>query len=152
MAVPAGILELSTTMSKPAGQEEVARHNDPNRTRDHLANERTYLSWIRTAVALLGFGVVIVRLRYLLPPGTATHGHGWQLGLLMALLGVLMVPLATSHYFHVRRAIEVDSYQPSGRWIIACSFVITLIGAGVILYLYNSPGLPAGFVPHAAIP
>src|SRR4028119_2422620 len=68
-------------MKPPEEQPSSARHSNPNRTRDHLANERTYLSWIRTAVALLGFGVVVVRLRYLLPPGMATHGHGWELGL-----------------------------------------------------------------------
>jgi putative membrane protein len=152
MAVSARVLELTKAMSKPAGQSDEVRPANPNRTRDHLANERTYLSWIRTAVALLGFGVVIVRLRYLLPPGVATHGHGWQLGLLMAVVGVLLVLLATAHYFHVRHAIEVDSYEPSGRWIIACSFVITLIGAGVILYLYNSSGLPSGSIPQIATP
>jgi putative membrane protein len=137
-------------MSTP--EEQASGKSNPNRTRDHLANERTYLSWIRTAVALLGFGVVIVRLRYLLPPGVATHGYGWQLGLLMAFVGVLLVVLATAHYFQVRHAIEVDSYEPSGRWIIACSFVIIAIGAGVILYLYNSPALPPGIIPHSTLP
>ncbi len=34
-----------------------------SRTREHLANERTYLAWIRIAIAMMGFGVVIVRLR-----------------------------------------------------------------------------------------
>lgn len=37
---------------------------NPNRARDHLANERTYLAWIRTAVSLMGFGVLIVKLRF----------------------------------------------------------------------------------------
>ena len=36
-----------------------------SRVRDHLANERTYLAWMRSAIALMGFGVVIVRLRYI---------------------------------------------------------------------------------------
>jgi putative membrane protein len=138
-------------MSTPEEHASPAHRTNPNRTRDHLANERTYLSWIRTAVALLGFGVVIVRLRYMLPPGVVTQGHGWQLGLLMTVVGVLLVILATAHYFHVRHAIEFDSYEPSGRWIIACSFVITVIGAGVILYLYNSPGLPQGSIPHSTM-
>lgn len=138
-------------MSTPEEQEPAARKFNPNRTRDHLANERTYLSWIRTAVALLGFGVVIVRLRYLLPPGVATPGYGWQLGLLMAFVGVLLVLLATAHYFHVRRAIEVDSYEPSGRWIIACSFVIVLVGAGVIFYLVSSPNLAASAADASAV-
>ena len=119
-------------------QPSAARHSNPNRTRDHLANERTYLAWIRTAVALLGFGVVIVRLRYS-PPESAIPEYGWELGLLMSVVALLLVLFATGHYFQVRTAIETDSYEPSGRWIIACSFVIILIGAGAIYYLVSPP-------------
>jgi hypothetical protein len=35
---------------------------------------------MRTAVALMGFGIVIVKLRYLSPPAQR-HGLGWKLGL-----------------------------------------------------------------------
>ena len=33
--------------------------NDDERIRDHLANERTFLAWLRTGMAMMGFGVVI---------------------------------------------------------------------------------------------
>ena len=33
---------------------------------EHLANERTFLAWVRTSIALMGFGVVIARLRFTL--------------------------------------------------------------------------------------
>ena len=36
--------------------------NDDERIRDHLANERTYLAWLRTGMAMMGFGVVIAKL------------------------------------------------------------------------------------------
>jgi putative membrane protein len=139
-------------MSTPEEHASSARKLNSNRTRDHLANERTYLAWVRTAVALLGFGVVIVRLRYMLPSGAATQSHGWELGLLMAIVAVLLVIFATAHYFYVRNAIEADSYEPSGRWIIACSFVLTLIGAGIIFYLVNSLGFPPSVMPHSTMP
>jgi putative membrane protein len=38
-----------------------------HRFRDHAANERTYLAWVRTVLALAGFGILIDRLA---PPGT----------------------------------------------------------------------------------
>ena len=31
---------------------------------DHLANERTFLAWFRTAISLLGFGILIAKLRF----------------------------------------------------------------------------------------
>lgn len=114
-------------------------NQNPNRARDHLANERTYLAWIRSALALLGFGVIIVRLRYFLPPEMHGHGNGWELGLVFALAGILMVVFAAVHYFHVQDSIEADSYQPSRRWIIICTVVIGMLGTGVFYYLLTSP-------------
>ncbi|MEB3325609.1 MAG: DUF202 domain-containing protein, partial [Cyanobacteriota bacterium] len=71
----------------PAGDKEpsappLRRHRNPNRIRDHLANERTYLAWMRSGISLVGFGVLIVRIRVLRPP-LAPHppGIGWKLGL-----------------------------------------------------------------------
>src|SRR4051812_16870741 len=34
----------------------------PSRARDHLANERTFLAWVRTALGLLGLGFVLARM------------------------------------------------------------------------------------------
>lgn len=110
---------------------------NPNRARDHLANERTYLAWMRTAVAFMGFGIVIVKLRYLTPPAQR-YGLGWELGLVFAVAGLLMVLLATWHYFQVQNALENDTYEPEKRWIIACSFVVVLVGAGVLYYLFTA--------------
>ena len=35
--------------------------NNPNRARDHLANERTFLAWVRTGAAIIVFGFAIGR-------------------------------------------------------------------------------------------
>lgn len=118
---------------------ESPKPRNPNRARDHLANERTYLAWIRTSVALLGIGIVVVRLRYDLPTPAKGDGSGWKLGLIFGVAGLLLVLLATLHYFHVQKAIESDSYEPEKRWIIVCSTVIVLVGTGVLYYLLTAP-------------
>jgi putative membrane protein len=41
---------------------------------------------MRTAISLMGFGVVIVRLRFFKPPVTNTPGNGWKLGLIFSLV------------------------------------------------------------------
>lgn len=120
---------------------------NPNRARDHLANERTYLAWMRTAAALMGFGVVMVRMRYILSAADQARTHGSELGLLFALLGLLMVPCCTFHYFSVRRAIDTDTYAPAGPWVVLFSIAVTLVGAAAIYFLLTAPGAGAPRLP-----
>jgi len=118
---------------------ENGRSRNAARVRDHLANERTYLAWMRTAIALMGFGVVIVRLRYLLPAAIQGHTHGWMLGLLFALFGLATVVLSTAQYHAIRRAIDSESYEPNSRWILLFSVAIAILGAGVLYVLLSTP-------------
>ena len=120
-------------------QTEQPKRRDSARVRDHLANERTYLAWMRTAIALMGFGVVIVRLRAFHPPLIHQPGNGWKLGLLFSLIGLLTVLLSTQHYFAVRFDIDSDNYEPADRWVILFSLAVILLGAGVIYYVFTAP-------------
>lgn len=111
-----------------------------NRIRDHLANERTYLAWMRSGIALLGFGVLIVRIRLLRPPlAPQAPGGGWKLGLAFALAGLLMVALSTFHYFGVRNDIEEDTYEPPDRWVLLSSLVLIALGSCVVFYVFQVP-------------
>ncbi|MCG6134694.1 MAG: DUF202 domain-containing protein [Nostoc sp. LLA-1] len=111
-----------------------------DRIRDHLANERTYLAWMRSGIALMGFGVLIVRLRIIRPPiAPQPPGNGWKLGLAFAFVGVLSVLLSTQHYFAVRRDIDEDTYQPPDRWILLASLAVVLLGGGVLYYVFTVP-------------
>jgi putative membrane protein len=106
--------------------------------REHLANERTYLAWMRTAISLLGFGVVIVRLRMLQSSPISYLGTSWRLGLLFSLVGLLTVFLSTTHYFAIRREIESQTYEPSSRWVILFSLAIIILGSGVVYFVFTS--------------
>jgi putative membrane protein len=113
---------------------------NPNRTRDHLANERTYLAWMRSAIALFGFGVLIVRIRLLTPPlAPRAPGAGWKLGIAFSLVGLLMVALSCLHYFGVRQSIEADTYEPPDGWVLLSSLVVLALGGGVAWYVLRAP-------------
>ncbi len=128
--------------------EKQGRQN-PSRVRDHLANERTYLAWMRSAIALLGFGVVIVRLRYFQIPQVYRPGTGWKLGLLFSMVGLITVLLSTLYYFAIRYAIDNDTYEPSTRRVIIFSLTLTLLGAAVIYFVFTAPLNPLNsFVPE----
>jgi putative membrane protein len=131
--------ERSSGVSPTPAQPQ-RRHRNPNRIRDHLANERTYLAWMRSGIALLGFGVLIVRIRVLSPP-LAPHppGFGWKLGLAFSIVGLLMVGLSSLHYFGVRNDIEEDAYDPPDRWVLVSTLVLLCLGAFVVLYIFQVP-------------
>lgn len=121
------------------GDAHKPKQRDASRVREHLANERTYLAWMRTAIALMGFGVVIVRLRAFHPPQVHHPGDTWKLGLLFSLVGLLTVFLSTRQYFAVRHDIDTDTYEAQERWVILFSLAVTLLAAGVIYFVFTAP-------------
>jgi putative membrane protein len=101
---------------------------------------------MRSAIALMGFGVVIVRLRYFKIPELPRPGTGWKLGLLFSMVGLMTVLLSTLYYFIIRRDIDDDSYEPSTRRVIFFSICITLLGSAVIYYVFTATASPTGFL------
>lgn len=132
------LFKFFKTEKKTDNLEQSKRRNS-SRVRDHLANERTYLAWMRTAISLMGFGVVIVRLRFFQPPLNTTPGNGWKLGLIFSLVGLTTVLLSTYHYFAVRYDIDEDTYEPPDRWVLLFSLAVILMGAGIIYYVFTLP-------------
>ena len=105
----------------------------PN-VRDHLANERTFLAWVRTAVALLGFGVLIAKLRFLeIAPRAGVHST--RLGLAFAGVGVLTLLLAAWRYDRTRRLIDGGDYRAATHLILAFAAVVFGLGLASIVYL-----------------
>ena len=142
---PLPLTEPTAELEVTAGEKEIAsppprRNRNPNRIRDHLANERTYLAWMRSGISLVGFGVLIVRLRLLRPPlAPQPPGMGWKLGLAFSIVGLVMLGLASLHYFGVRKDIEDDSYEPPDRWVLLSTLVLLCLGAFVVLYIFQVP-------------
>lgn len=94
---------------------------------------------MRSAIALFGFGLVIVRLRVFQPPMMPSTGMSWKLGLAFAVVGLLTVFLSTQHYFSVRHDIDEDTYEPSDRWVMLFSLAVLLLGGGIIYYVFTAP-------------
>jgi putative membrane protein len=134
------IANMSQTNSSPAHLSQAPGANYPSvesRVREYLANERTYLAWMRSAISLLGFGIIIVRIRAFQPPLATGPGTTWQLGLIFSIVGLITVFLSTHHYFAIRQEIADDNYEPTGRWMILFSIIVTLLGAGIIYYVFT---------------
>lgn len=105
---------------------------------NHLANERTFLAWFRTAISLLGFGVVIAKLRFLEGISGVKPGMGVRsthLGLAFAFGGLLTLVLAAWNYYHTKNMIDSGNYQPPMKVIIAFSGVAFALGFACVIYL-----------------
>jgi uncharacterized membrane protein YidH (DUF202 family) len=111
--------------------------------RVHLANERTFLAWIRTSVAIMAFGFVVEKfslfvkqMAYYLGKETAPppRGYSSMIGVVLVGLGVVMGVLAFIRYKKVERQIDDDSYQPSA--ILSVLLVLSIIAVGFFLILY----------------
>ncbi len=112
--------------------EDQTKQQNLSRAIDRSANERTFLAWMRAAIALMGFGFVIVRLRVVQLPVQYRQAIGWKLGLIFSLVGLATVLISTLHYFTVRQQIDLDTYEPPDGMVLFFSFAVGLLGIGVI--------------------
>ena len=102
--------------------------------RDHLANERTFLAWVGTSIALLGFGVLIAKLRFLgIAPMAGVRST--RLGLAFACAGILTLLLAMWHYERTRRMIDGGDYRAATHFIFVFSAAVLGLGLASVFYL-----------------
>lgn len=102
-------------------------------SRDHLANERTYLAWIRTAITVLGLGFVVgkfgVWLRYMSTasstPAPPRGGLSVPLAIGMIAVGAALALIGGWRYRHVRRAIETGRVAAAGPVVVTVTCVVT---------------------------
>ena len=122
---------------------------NPNRARDHLANERTFLAWVRTGVATIVFGFAIGRfsiaIRELLQAqgkSPSTPGVTAWLGMVATVGGVLLILAGLSRYRRTRTQLDTGTFEPAGVVVDIVSYLLVLFGlvlAGYLAYieLYN---------------
>ena len=118
---------------------------NPNRARDHLANERTFLAWVRTGVATIIFGFAIGRFSIALREflklqgyNSATPGFTTWLGIISAVGGVLIIFAGLSRYRKAKAQLESDTFEPAGFVIDLVSYLLGLFGlvlAGYLAYI-----------------
>jgi putative membrane protein len=121
---------------------------DPNRARDHLANERTFLAWVRTSVAIVVFGFAIGRFAIALRQlarfqGQApkTTGLSVWMGMSSILAGVAMVVAGLVRYRKTRAQLDQGKFEPAGFIVDLVTILTVLFGlalAGYLIYVEKS--------------
>ena len=123
---------------------------DSNRARDHLANERTFLAWVRTSVAIVVFGFAIGRFAIAMRQLTEFQGRGSKstgfsvwMGMSAILAGVLMVGAGLMRYRNTRAQLDEGKFEPAGFIVDLVTILTVLFGlalAGYLIYVEKSFG------------
>jgi putative membrane protein len=123
--------------SRPAGGEDDDAAREPD-YRFTLANERTLLAWIRTALALDAGGLAVIRYA----PTLAVTGAREVIGTALVLIGAIIAGTSYRRFVRVDRAIRVGHPLPATslpRLLSVSMFVLSAVV--VVLLLVDRAGL-----------
>jgi putative membrane protein len=127
--------------ARPRMQPLIERYSD------HSANERTFLAWVRTSIAVMAFGFLVEKFDLFLEIMTGVNG-AWKpgvlgqvvgnvAGLLLILLGGTMIILSLIRFRRVALNIDSVDIRPGsgGRMDMALVSLLVLLGATLFVYL-----------------
>jgi len=116
----------------------------PEDPRVRMAAERTLLAWVRTGLALMGFGFVVARFGLFLRmlagrEDLSTQGGGFSLalGIALVLLGVTVTLAAARQHAHILERLRRGEALVVPRWSlgIVVSLVLGILGVTMAIYL-----------------
>jgi putative membrane protein len=117
---------------------------------DHAANERTFLAWVRTAIAVMAFGFLVERFDLFLQiaarsigaraPQIAAPILGHLAGLVLIIAGVAMMIISAVRFVFVAKMIDsTDEHGHFGsRLDIALAAMLALLGCALFIYLLHA--------------
>lgn len=116
--------------------------------REHLANERTLLAWIRTSIGIMAFGFVVVKFSLfikqisLLLGKNATipqqHGYSSVIGILLVVVGALILLLSYMKFKKTEKQLTSETFKSSSALVFSLTIIILSISILLILYLIES--------------
>ncbi|RUT09944.1 membrane protein [Dulcicalothrix desertica PCC 7102] len=113
-----------------------------DRIREHQANERTFLAWMRTSIALIGFGFAIARFGLFLRQLNAATTqqtpiphpvfNSENLGISLVVLGIATIAFAVWRYDQIFQQIQREDYKPNRIMVWVLAIVIAILGSFTI--------------------
>ena len=111
---------------------------------NHLANERTFLAWIRTGLATISIGFVVARFSLFLRqlglkssepiPDMSLH-YSSIFGVALAILGLIAIISALINFLQVRHDIDQHTFHPRVSYVVMLTVLAILIGICLFTYL-----------------
>ena len=119
---------------------------------DHAANERTFLAWVRTAIAVMAFGFLVAKFNLFLKIAAQSlagssgraiavrgGGFGDVAGLVLIVAGTAMVAVAALRFVRTRRAIDSPEQRIDDAGTdLALAGVMVVLGIALVVYVFHT--------------
>lgn len=114
---------------------------------DHLANERTYLAWVRTSIGIMAFGFVVVKFSLFVKQISLLLGNETILqpkeysaimGIVLVLVGAIVAILSYLRYKRTEYQLNNSLYRQSSVLITILTGFIFLVSIFLTVYLIQS--------------
>ena len=109
---------------------------------DHLANERTFLAWIRTSISIIVFGFVVAKFgialrEFLRVQGNTAHESGMSLtiGVGFMAMGIFMAFVSLIRYRTTMKRLNADEFQPAAAIVTVLAVIAAFFGTILVVYL-----------------
>jgi putative membrane protein len=149
-------INLLVTNNQHQGMIMQSNRNSLATLGDHMANERTFLAWIRTSIGIMAFGFVVEKFSLFLKQiaiflgksnlapslprliSSTAQGYSAIFGIILVALGALICLLAFFKYKKVETQINTNSYKPTSMLDVMLTLIVFCIGLFLTIYLIDS--------------
>jgi putative membrane protein len=114
---------------------------------NHLANERTFLAWIRTSIGIMAFGFVVVKfslfvkqISLILSKTDIVQSKGYSsvAGIVIVVVGAFTAVLSYARYKHTERQLREGRFRNSSLLITLLTVFIFVVSVFLVVYLVKS--------------
>jgi uncharacterized membrane protein YidH (DUF202 family) len=122
----------------------------------HMANERTFLAWIRTSIGIMAFGFVVERFAFFIKKlsffltshnipelqfpilNNSSMGYSSIFGIFLVAVGAFLGVLAFMRFMKTEKEIDDDAYRPSLVLDILVTMGMFAMGVFIVMYMIHN--------------
>lgn len=117
-------------------EESMESTVDSKYIQQHLASERTFLAWIRTAIAIIGVGFLVTNLHFTMKASLSPIGDYLAniIGLSSVGMGIITIIMATVAYLKKTKSINNQTFRTPKFTVVSLAIFVVMISIIFAIY------------------